>query len=106
MTEMSYTEKKTLGQEITTLASDVAVTTCVECNKPFGKDAWPGRPRITCSEACRKKRRNRQIADWRSKTPCPDNLHGTLTGYCNYSCDCDLCRAANTQYARDRRANK
>lgn len=76
---------------------------CVECNKVFDKDAWPGRPRITCSVPCHKKRRNRQIAVWRAKTLCPDNLHGTVTGYSTYACDCDKCKAANTEYARNRR---
>jgi hypothetical protein len=29
--------------------------------------------------------------------------HGCLNGYTYYRCRCDLCRAANAQYARDRR---
>lgn len=79
---------------------------CVECGKEFDKDAWPGRPRITCSDTCRKRRRNRQIATWRAKTLCPDHLHGTITGYCTYGCDCEPCKIANREYARKRRAQQ
>ena len=78
-------------------------SSCVECGTEFEKDSWPGRPRITCSVACYKQRRNRQIASWRAKTLCPDNLHGTVTGYSTYACDCGPCKEANTRYARQRR---
>ena len=81
----------------------MATTECVECGKAFEKDAWPGRPRITCSIECKRKRRNRQIKKYRDKTLCPEHLHGTITGYSTYSCDCTPCRLANREYARKRR---
>ena len=76
---------------------------CVECGSVFEKDAWPGRPRITCSADCKRKRRNRQIKAYRDKTLCPDHLHGTITGYSTFSCDCAACKEANRLYARARR---
>ena len=79
--------------------------TCVECSKTF---SWtrskPGREPQICSDACRTRRRSRQRDDWRNRTECPPHQHGTVMGYTTYSCDCDPCRQANTEYARLRRA--
>ena len=77
--------------------------TCVECGKEFSRDPFTGRPKITCSLACHKKRRYQQLLKWRAKTDCPEHMHGTITGYTSYRCDCARCKMANTVYARQRR---
>jgi hypothetical protein len=78
---------------------------CVECGKSFvWKRNGPGRAPLICSEECRSVRRYRQKDQWRKRTECPPHQHGTVTGYTTYECDCDLCRQANTEYARKRRA--
>jgi hypothetical protein len=35
-----------------------------------------------------------------------DPRHGTMNGYINHGCRCDLCRAANTEYCRVRRIER
>lgn len=78
---------------------------CVECKKSFNApERRPGAPTQICSDACRRKRRNRQQNDWRKGHPCPDYLHGSISGYGTYGCRCEPCCAANTEYSRAKRA--
>lgn len=80
---------------------------CIECGRPIDVGpGGPGKPITICSGPCRKKRRNRQQLAWRRRVDCPDRLHGSVSGYGTYGCRCDLCRAANTSYTRDKRAKE
>jgi hypothetical protein len=78
---------------------------CVICGNVFTLPTHGGQP-ITCSPDCQRKRRNKMVAWWREAHECPPDKHGTLTGYVNYQCDCDLCREAEKLYMRKRRRNK
>lgn len=61
---------------------------------------------MTCSDDCRRRRKNLKIAEWRQTKDCPPHLHGTLTGYTNYLCDCDACREAEKLYMQEYRKGK
>lgn len=79
---------------------------CVVCRDVFTPERVPGRPPITCSEECQKKRRNDKIAEWRVGAICPPKAHGTITGYNTYQCPCSLCRRAERLYIQERRNTK
>ena len=80
---------------------------CIECSQELQpRIGRPGAPVGICSDGCRRKRRNRQQARWRKGHTCPPRLHGSLSGYGTYGCRCDDCRAANTNYSRQKRARQ
>lgn len=78
---------------------------CIICGNPFTMQKRSGPPPLTCSDKCRKRRRNDKIAEWRETHECPDHQHG-LTGYTNYQCACDVCRKAEREYMREYRDKK
>ena len=79
---------------------------CVICSETFTVEKRAGAQPITCSSECQRIRRNAKIAEWRSRAQCPEHLHGTITGYNTYHCDCDECRNAERLYMRERRNQK
>jgi hypothetical protein len=81
---------------------------CIECGKPYVVPPRPGGVPITCSEDCRRKHRNKVINAWREDpdNECPEHLHGSLVGYVNYKCACDLCRKAAAEYRQKKRLEK
>lgn len=76
---------------------------CVICHEEFELERRGGAQPITCSDECRRRRRNQTLAAWRQRVECPENRHGTITGYNTYSCDCDACRIAEREYIQQRR---
>lgn len=50
------------------------------------------------ANAERGRRHRAQKANWKASVP--DEVHGTINGYSNYSCRCDDCKAANTEKKR------
>jgi hypothetical protein len=45
-----------------------------------------------------------QLQRTRKEGPCPDEHHGSLTGYTGYKCRCDECRRAWSEYLSDYRS--
>ena len=70
--------------------------TCPVCGQTFEHLPKPvgGKPPLTCSEDCRRARKNRKSEESRRRAmnrECPDDKHGTATGYTFYKCSCTKC---------------
>lgn len=74
---------------------------CVVCGATFTPPVKRGVQPLTCSEACKKKRKTEANLRWRKTAVIPESAHGTISGYTNYGCDCARCRAANAEYQRE-----
>jgi hypothetical protein len=79
---------------------------CAVCKRSFEWQPHPGRPPMTCSPDCQRRRKNlvsersRQRAAARG---CPGDMHGTMTGYAHYLCGCPACMRWAREYQQERR---
>lgn len=78
---------------------------CAVCGREFDYAAKPGRPPVTCSPECARKRKNRQSGvNWGASRECPPEAHGTATGYNTYHCGCAKCSRWARLYKQGHRA--
>jgi hypothetical protein len=80
---------------------------CAVCGTEFEHPARQGRVPKTCSPGCARTRKTRQTEESRTRTAarvCPDDKHGTATGYSNYRCGCTECSKWARKYKAERRA--
>lgn len=77
------------------------------CGREFDYEPKPGRPPVTCSPECQRKRKSSKSEESRDRhahRKCPPDKHGTSTGYTWYKCDCAKCRRWARDDKRARRA--
>ena len=80
---------------------------CAVCQRTFAYEPYPGRPPMTCSTDCQRKRKNHQSERCRQRAAargCPPGQHGTVTGYSHYLCGCYACMRWAREYQQARRA--
>jgi hypothetical protein len=84
--------------------------TCPVCGTEFEYEPRPGRPPVTCGkEDCRRSRKTRKTEESRRRAVargCPDDLHGTATGYSWYKCGCAKCNEWSRLDMQERRAKR
>jgi len=79
---------------------------CVICGALLDYEPRSGRPPVTCSPDCHRIRKNQKSEESRQRAVsrgCPDDMHGTSTGYSHYKCHCPQCTKWARLYKQERR---